>query len=101
MAARCRAFLLFMLLFVIGGGMSAARSAETDPIRFPDTQYEPVEWSDLDGWASDDHAAAFSTFLASCRALTVTKQRPTGRGSLIFDALKDVCGARLCGHPAR
>ena len=23
--------------------MSAARSAETDPIKFPDTQYEPVE----------------------------------------------------------
>ena len=42
MAVRCRAFLLFMLL-VVGGGMSAARSAETDPIKFPDTQYEPVE----------------------------------------------------------
>ena len=56
-------------------------------------------WSDLDGWASDDHAAAFSTFLASCRALTVTKQRPTGRGSLIFDALKDVCGAAFAAIP--
>ena len=64
------------------GDTHAARSAETDTIRFPDTQYEPVEWSDLDGWASDDHAAAFSTFLASCKALTVTKQRPAGRGSL-------------------
>ena len=47
---------------------------DTEPIKFPDTQYEPVEWADLDGWANDDHAAAFATFLASCRALD-TKQR--------------------------
>ena len=99
MAVRCRVFLLFVLLLTVGGGISAARSADTDPIRFPDTQYEPVEWSDLDGWASDDHAAAFSTFLASCRALTVTKQRPSGRGSLIFDALKDVCGTAFAAIP--
>ncbi|HEU5478275.1 MAG TPA: hypothetical protein VFU90_00510, partial [Candidatus Tumulicola sp.] len=48
---------------------TAARCAEREPIKFPDTQYEPVEWASLDGWAGDDHAAAFATFLESCRAL--------------------------------
>ena len=39
------------------------------PIRFADTRIEPLAWTDLDGWARDDHAAAFATFAASCRAL--------------------------------
>ncbi len=29
---------------------------------------EPVTFADLSGWAEDDHAAAFATFLKSCRA---------------------------------
>ena len=39
------------------------------PMRWADTRFEPVAWSAIDGWAADDHAAAFATFLASCRAL--------------------------------
>src|SRR4051794_28225302 len=39
------------------------------PIRFPDTRLEPVAFAAIEGWAADDHAAAFATFLASCRAL--------------------------------
>src|SRR4051812_46262329 len=39
------------------------------PMRWADTRFEPVAWTALDGWAADDHAAAFATFLASCRAL--------------------------------
>jgi len=99
MAVCCRVSLLFVLFIAASGTITVARGAETDPIRFPDTQYEPVEWSDLDGWAGDDHAAAFSTFLASCRALTVTKQRPAGRGSRIFDALKDICNVAFGAIP--
>ena len=63
MAAYCRVFCLFVLLIGLAGKSPAARAAETEPIKFPDTQYEPVEWADVDGWANDDHAAAFSTFL--------------------------------------
>ena len=50
------------------------RSGEREPIKFPDTQYEPVDWADLDGWAGDDHATAFATFLESCRALNGNRQ---------------------------
>src|SRR3954466_8796330 len=39
------------------------------PMRWADTRFEPVAWSAIEGWAADDHAAAFATFLASCRAL--------------------------------
>ena len=31
---------------------------------------EPLTFGDLAGWAQDDHAAAFATFLESCRANT-------------------------------
>src|SRR5581483_4811920 len=40
------------------------------PLRFADTRLEPVAWSNLEGWAADDHAAAYAAFRASCRALT-------------------------------
>src|SRR3954469_2670170 len=40
------------------------------PIKIPEVRYEPVAWNAIDGWAADDHAAAFATFLNSCRALT-------------------------------
>jgi len=40
------------------------------PLRWADTRLEPVAWADVEGWAADDHAAAFAAFRASCRALT-------------------------------
>jgi len=98
MAAHCRVFCLLVLLIGLAGKSTAACSAEFEPLKFPDTQYEPVDWADLDGWASDDHAAAFSTFLASCRALT-SKQRPVRDATPITDALKDVCERALTAIP--
>jgi membrane-bound lytic murein transglycosylase A len=54
------------------------------PMRWADTRFEPVSYAAIDGWAADDHAAAFGTFLASCRALvgsarTSRDQRPVHR----------------------
>ena len=101
MGGRCRVG--YLLLPVIGlavaAAATAARGAEVWPIKFPDSQYEPIEWSDVDGWTSDDHAAAFSTFLASCRILTTTKQRPARDASPVADALKDVCTRALAAIP--
>src|SRR5689334_12509763 len=39
------------------------------PMRWADTRFEPIAWDELDGWAADDHAAAYAAFTASCRAL--------------------------------
>jgi peptidoglycan lytic transglycosylase A len=57
----------------------AARSLEpttnqspAEPLRLPDSALEPIDWNSLDGWAADDHAAAFATFLASCRPMLRT-----------------------------
>src|SRR5580704_2013717 len=99
MALYCRAFCLFVLLVGLAGQSPAAYAAETEPIKFPDTQYEPAEWADVDGWVGDDHAAAFSTFLASCRVLTTTRQRSGRDASPVGDALKDVCTRALAAIP--
>src|SRR5262245_49682548 len=39
------------------------------PLKFTDSQLEPLKWSDLDGWANDDHAEAFKAFRAGCRSV--------------------------------
>lgn len=98
MAARRRVFCLFVLLIGLAGNATSARSAETAPFKFPDSQYEPLAWADLDGWADDDHAAAFATFLASCRALAV-KQRPARDATPIGDALKGICDRATAAIP--
>ncbi|WP_353473517.1 MltA domain-containing protein [Salipiger sp. H15] len=43
---------------ILTGAMAAAES---------DTSYEILSFSDLDGWATDDHSAALSVFLNTCR----------------------------------
>jgi membrane-bound lytic murein transglycosylase A len=96
MAAR-RSFLHLALLLIGLAGVTAARSAEREPIKFPDAQYEPVDWSKLDGWANDDHAAAFAAFLTSCRALN--GERRPGRETAITEELKNVCRRAFAAIP--
>jgi membrane-bound lytic murein transglycosylase A len=55
-------------------GPPLAKAASTvdspsGPLKIPNAALEPVSWSDLDGWAGDDHASAFATFYASCRPI--------------------------------
>jgi membrane-bound lytic murein transglycosylase A len=77
---------------------TAAWSRAGEPLRFPDTQYEPVVWSDLDGWAADDHTAAFATYLASCRAIG-TKPRPGRDATPITPALREICRRAMAAIP--
>jgi membrane-bound lytic murein transglycosylase A len=96
MAAR-RSFLHLALLLIGLAGVTAARSAEREPIKFPDAQYEPVDWTKLNGWANDDHAAAFAAFLTSCRALN--GERRPGRETAITEELKNVCRRAFAAIP--
>jgi membrane-bound lytic murein transglycosylase A len=96
MTARCRAFPLLVAFIGLAGLPTAALCGA--PIKFPDTQYEPVDWADLDGWAIDDHATAFAAFLESCRALNGNRQ-PRSEASAITDALKTICGRALAAVP--
>jgi membrane-bound lytic murein transglycosylase A len=69
-------------------------AAQPEPLRFPDTALEPIEWADLRGWAVDDHAAAFATFLASCRPLLRTNLS-AGDNRPMYGALVEVCRRSL------
>jgi membrane-bound lytic murein transglycosylase A len=66
------------------------------PMRWADTRFEPVAWSAIDGWAADDHTAAFATFLASCRAL-VGGARSARDTRPVYPALLDICRKARAG----
>lgn len=69
---------------------SAARSEPHHPITIPNTQYEPVAWSDIEGWAEDDHAAAFMAFLKSCRPV-VRSAAASEHAQSVPDGRREVC----------
>src|SRR4051794_22333103 len=64
------------------------------PIRFRDSQVEPVGWGTVDGWDKDDHAAAFATFLVSCRPIAGTAH-PPGETRPMYSGLHSVCRRAL------
>jgi membrane-bound lytic murein transglycosylase A len=93
--AACRGLRLSLRLVaalaVIFALPSAVSAQSSGPLVFPDTQYEPVEWSELEGWSSDDHAAAFAAFLGSCRTLQNRRRQSARDLTPISAALKDIC----------
>jgi peptidoglycan lytic transglycosylase A len=81
---------------------SADRSLASDeasapppaPLSFPESQLEPIDWNALGEWTADDHAAAFATFLVSCRPLIRTTP-PASETRPMYFALKQVCRRAL------
>ena len=65
-----------------------------EPLRLPNSALEPIDWNALDGWAVDDHAAAFATFLVSCRPMLRTIM-PQGETRPMYFALTHVCQRAL------
>jgi membrane-bound lytic murein transglycosylase A len=90
MTPHCRMFRAFIVFGSLLSVTTVALAETAEPLKFPNAQYEPVEWANLDGWASDDHAAAFATFLDSCRALE-GKRRPSQEMMEITAGLREVC----------
>jgi membrane-bound lytic murein transglycosylase A len=66
------------------------------PMKIRDAKVEPVAWSDIDGWRQDDHAAAFATFLDSCRPIARTAH-PPGETRPMYGALHAVCARAVQG----
>jgi membrane-bound lytic murein transglycosylase A len=64
--------------------------AETPGLKIANSQMEPLSWSDLDKWADDDQAAAFKTFMDSCKAI-VPRTNPGREAGPMFSALQHVC----------
>ena len=88
---RLPAFCLVAAFVLLLALQAAARAQGKGPLVFPDTQYEPVEWGELEGWTSDDHAAAFAAFLGSCRTLQVRRRQAARDLTPIPAALKNIC----------
>jgi len=60
-------------------------------------QYFPVQWSDVVGWAQDDHLAAYKTFRASCRPILARKEAETEskapESKALGNSLREPCRA--------
>jgi membrane-bound lytic murein transglycosylase A len=67
---------------------------QPEPLRLPNTAIEPIEWNALNGWKADDHAAAFATFLTSCRPLLRASVQE-GDKHPMYLALTQVCRQAL------
>src|SRR5262245_5908416 len=89
-AARYLTFCLLAILLALTGLPPVALAEGDWPIVLPDTQYEPIEWTDLESWTTDDHAAAFAAFLESCRTIQA-RRRLARELTAIPAALKGIC----------
>ena len=79
--------------------VSVAAAFARNPLKLPDTQYEPIGWAKIDGWADDDHNAALATFLKSCQAiLKGAELRP---GQPMFGALFRICQKAVAARPEK
>ncbi len=75
---------------IVAAGSAAVAASSLDPLKLPDSALQPLGWSELDGWGADDHAAAFSVFLASCRPL-LKGAKPIPETKPMSEALAAVC----------
>src|SRR5438105_15930783 len=84
-----------LLLLLLAG---AARAVPAPgPLTLPDTALEPLAFGELEGWAADDHAAAFATFRASCAPLARRQRLAVARPFVA--ALMEIC-RRVVAMPA-
>ncbi len=65
------------------------RQENDEPFKLTDSQLEPVKWSEVDGWAADDHLAAFAAYQAGCQTFRSVKRPRDERP--VYLALWEVC----------
>jgi membrane-bound lytic murein transglycosylase A len=59
------------------------------PLKFRDSQFEPIKWSEQAGWTADDHLAAYAAYQTSCQALLKSRRSDEREG--LSGALSSVC----------
>jgi hypothetical protein len=79
--------------------LTANAASADEPLKLPDSQLEPVKWTQVAGWTTDDHLAAFAAYQTSCQALRKTRRTDDGRR--LFGALWSVCHKAPSGHSIR
>jgi membrane-bound lytic murein transglycosylase A len=82
--------LIAVVAFAATSIASAGRAEDRPAVKIPNSQLMPVAWHEIDGWADDDHAAAFAAFMMSCKAILRGSSKQAGRA--LFSALQDACG---------
>lgn len=60
------------------------------PLQFPESQYAPLTWSAVTGWADDDPLPAFKTFRASCKPIAAQKG-PLADSKALGASLREPC----------
>jgi membrane-bound lytic murein transglycosylase A len=73
--------------------------SEPAVLSIPDSQIEPLTWSQVPGWMDDDQALAFDAFLASCGAIA-TRKAPPRESKPMDAALAAICRDALALGPA-
>jgi membrane-bound lytic murein transglycosylase A len=68
-------------------------SSPSRSFKVPGASLEATEWDNLDGWTNDNHADAFVTFQASCRAILRTQSSDDVRP--VRAALRTVCARAI------
>ena len=68
------------------------------PLEFPNAQYLPLAWADVDGWADDDQLAAFKTFRISCQPIMAERGDPAQPKALGV-SLREPCRAARAAEP--
>jgi membrane-bound lytic murein transglycosylase A len=72
-------------------------AAPAQAIRIGASQFEAVDWPKLEGWAEDDHLAAFAAFMQSCRA--ILRSSGDARGRPVFRGLHEACTVAVTVTP--
>lgn len=73
--------------------------ASKNPLKIPNSQIEPVAWHQIEGWTDDDHAAAFATFLVSCRAILRSSPKVRATRPAAYNALFEICNRAVAAIP--
>ena len=82
------------------GAVSIADAEPRNPLKLPSAQYEPIKWAQIEGWAEDDHDAAFAAFLISCKAI-LGSSRPLSKARPMTAALHDACSKAVATKPSK
>ncbi len=79
--------------------VQAKEEQKTRPsIRIGNSQFEAADWTKLDGWVEDDHLAAFTTYMVSCKA--ILRAGPSARSDRpVFRGLHQACEAAAEAKP--
>lgn len=76
----------------IAASAAVAAGAIVLPVEIDNTQYAPVNWSDVPGWSEDDQLGAFKTFRVSCNPISLQRNAPPDAKPL-GASLRDPCDA--------